>query len=103
VRYFYTYILHCADGSYYCGHTDNLEYRLGQHMAGEASEWTRSRRPVKLVWADMFQTRDDAFAFEQRIKGWRREKKEALIRRDFEKLPLLARTAVQAHPSTSSG
>jgi predicted GIY-YIG superfamily endonuclease len=93
MKYFYAYMLICADGSYYTGHTDNLEYRLAQHNAGEASEWTCTRRPVKLVWAETYQTRDDAFAAEQRIKGWRREKKEALIQREYAKLPELAKTS----------
>ncbi len=93
MKYFYAYMLTYADGSYYTGHTDNLEYRLAQHNAGEASAWTHTRRPVQLVWAEMYQTRDDAFAAEQRIKGWRREKKAALVRGEFEKLPILAKTS----------
>ncbi len=32
---FWVYILHCADGSYYTGHTDNLEKRIAEHQAGE--------------------------------------------------------------------
>ncbi len=62
-----------------------------------------TRRPVELVWAEEFQWLKDAIACERRLKGWRREKKEALIRRDFEALKELSRTARNPHPSTSSG
>jgi len=45
------YILHCADGSYDTGHTTHLERRLAEHQAGEGSDWTKSRLPVELVFA----------------------------------------------------
>jgi len=47
---FWVYILRCADGSYYTGHTDNLEQRIGQHNAGAIEGYTHSRRPVTLMW-----------------------------------------------------
>jgi predicted GIY-YIG superfamily endonuclease len=47
--------------------------------------------PVKLVFYQHFERLEDAAAAERQIKGWRREKKEALIRRDYALLPLLAR------------
>ena len=99
---FWAYMLRCSDGSYYVGHTDNIDVRMGAHHAGEASQWTRARRPVRLIWSEQFMSRDDAFCVERQIKGWRREKKEALARRDFDALPELSRSKA-AHPSTSSG
>jgi predicted GIY-YIG superfamily endonuclease len=48
---FWVYILRCADGSYYTGHTDNLEHRIGQHLAGEADGYTATRNPVELVFS----------------------------------------------------
>ena len=48
---FGVYILRCADGSYYTGHTDNLEKRIGQHHAGECKGYTVTRRPVELAWS----------------------------------------------------
>jgi tRNA/rRNA methyltransferase len=80
---FWAYLLRCADGSYYSGSTDNLEYRIGQHQTGEMPGYTSTRRPVELVWSDDFPTREEAFAFEKRLKGWSRIKKEALIRGDW--------------------
>ncbi len=41
----YTYILECADGSYYAGSTINLEIRLAQHLAGEGANHARKKRP----------------------------------------------------------
>ena len=95
---FYVYILRCADGSYYVGHTDDLERRLAAHQNGEISGYASSRRPVELVFAEEFASRDEAFLRERQIKGWSRRKKEALIREDWAGLTLLSR----AHGSTSS-
>lgn len=89
--HFWTYLLRCADGSYYAGHTDNLDVRLVQHNAGQVPGYTARRRPCVLVWSGAFPTRDDAFAFERRIKGWGRAKKEALIAGDWERISALAR------------
>ncbi len=102
---FWVYILECADGSYYVGHSDNLEERLHQHQAGTLGGYTRTRRPVRLAYSLDFATRDDAFAAERQIKGWSRKKKAALIWGDWEELPRLARgrQRASAHPSTGSG
>ena len=88
---FHAYLLRCADGRYYAGHTDALEQRLAQHEAGVGSDYTARRRPVALVWSESFATRDEAFAVERRVKGWSRAKKEALIARDWDALSRLAR------------
>jgi predicted GIY-YIG superfamily endonuclease len=97
---FWVYILQCSDGSYYTGHTDNLEARLHQHDAGTFEGYTHSRRPVKLVYQQMFSTREDAFAAEWKIKGWSRKKKEAMMRGDWGEVSRLARG--HAHASTGS-
>ncbi|BAV63636.1 TrmH family RNA methyltransferase [Sphingobium cloacae] len=83
---FYAYILRCSDGSYYTGHTDDLEKRLGQHQAGEIKGYTLDRRPVELMWSAEFGTRAEALASELQIKGWSRKRKEALIAENWEKL-----------------
>ncbi len=88
---FYAYLLRCADGGYYAGHTDDLDARLAQHQAGAIPGYTEKRRPVTLMWSDRFPDRDSAFAAERQIKGWSRAKKEALIRGDWEALQILAR------------
>ena len=87
----YVYILRCADGAYYVGTTRGaLERRIGEHNAGTFGGWTASRRPVSLVFQQHFSSIADSVAAERRIKGWRRAKKEALIRGDFEALRTLA-------------
>jgi predicted GIY-YIG superfamily endonuclease len=80
----WAYMLRCADGSFYVGCTTDLDTRIGQHHGGEQPGYTASRRPVVLVWAEEFQRVEDAIAAEQRIKGWTRLKKEALIRGDWD-------------------
>jgi putative endonuclease len=95
----YLYILLCADGSFYVGTTIvALERRLAEHQAGTYDGYTARRRPVQLVYCLHFERLEDAAAAERQIKGWRREKKQALIRGDYGALPLLAsrgRTAVR--------
>ena len=66
---FHTYMLRCSDGSYYVGHTDNLEQRIAQHHYGEMPGYTEKRRPVTLIWQQDLGGRDQAFAAEQQIKG----------------------------------
>lgn len=75
----FTYILRCADGTYYTGWTNNLEKRLAAHNAGVASKYTRSRRPVELVYHECFETKEEAMGREWRIKQFTRAQKEALI------------------------
>ena len=89
---FSAYILRCNDGSYYAGHTENLDMRLAQHQRGLATGYTAARRPVVLAWSESFPTRDEAFAAERRVKGWSRAKKEALIAGDWDRLRVLARS-----------
>ena len=75
----FTYILRCADGTYYTGWTNDLEKRLAAHNAGAASKYTRSRRPVELVYHECFETKEEAMGREWRIKQFTRAQKEALI------------------------
>ena len=88
---FHAYILRCSDGSYYTGHTDDLEARIAQHERGLLPGYTHDRRPVVLVWCRDFATREEALAAERRIKGWSQGKKEALIDGDWGRVSILAR------------
>ena len=88
---FWAYIVRCSDGSYYVGHTDDLELRIAQHHVGHFPDcYTFSRRPLELVWASDFPSRIEALETERRIKGWSRVKKEALFREDWAALQRLA-------------
>ena len=75
----YTYILRCADGTYYCGWTNNLDRRLKAHNEGKGAKYTRSRRPVALVYYEAFSTKEEAMRREYEIKQHPRKKKEELI------------------------
>lgn len=75
----YTYILRCADGTYYCGWTNNLDRRLKAHNEGKGAKYTRSRRPVALVHYEAFSTKEEAMRREYEIKQLPRKKKEELI------------------------
>ena len=89
---FWVYLLRCADGSYYTGHTDDLDKRIGEHVTGACSGYTATRLPVELVWSQECTARIEALNVERRIKGWSRAKKEALIHGDWDEISRLARS-----------
>jgi tRNA/rRNA methyltransferase len=80
---FWAYILHCSDGSYYTGHTDDLERRISQHQSGEVKGYTSTRLPISLVWSQDFGSRIEAIEAEVQVKDWSRAKKQALIQGDW--------------------
>jgi predicted GIY-YIG superfamily endonuclease len=88
---FYVYILKCRDGSCYTGHTDNLEKRIVEHNAKTYPCYTRLRLPIEVVYVETFQTREEAFAAERKIKRWSKAKKEALITGNWNRLHKLAK------------
>ena len=99
---FWVYMLRCSDGSYYTGHTDNLENRIAQHTASAIPGcYAFSRQPLVVVFSQEFPTREEALASEQQIKGWSREKKEAMIDGDWAEISRLARSSVRDEPSSS--
>ncbi|MEK6683373.1 MAG: GIY-YIG nuclease family protein [Nitrospirota bacterium] len=73
------YILRCDDGSFYTGMTNDLARRLNQHQDGRASRYTRSRRPVKIVYSESCISRSHALKREWEIKALSRKEKEKLI------------------------
>lgn len=75
----FLYILRCKDGSFYTGITNDLQRRLKMHNEGRASRYTRSRRPVKLVYQEVCNNRAQALARECAVKTFSRKKKEELI------------------------
>jgi tRNA/rRNA methyltransferase len=93
---FWTYILRCADDSYYTGHTDDLERRIAQHQAGEIEGYTHSRLPVTLMWSQDFPSRGEALAAEMQVKNWSRAKKEALFKGDWATVSVAAKKRFDA-------
>lgn len=99
----YVYILECADSSYYIGVTNNLEKRLNEHELGIYRNcYTFLRRPIKLVFYELFNNPNSAIAFEKKLKGWSKKKKQALINGELHLLPEFSKSKNIPHSSTSS-
>ncbi|TNE60837.1 MAG: GIY-YIG nuclease family protein [Alphaproteobacteria bacterium] len=97
---FWVYILKCANGSYYTGHTEDLERRMAEHQTGTPVCYTTTRRPIALVFSQACASRAEALASERQIKGWSRAKKTALIAGDWDQLKMLARTSTPHTPDS---
>ncbi|WP_316572779.1 GIY-YIG nuclease family protein [Neobacillus sp. YIM B06451] len=78
----YFYVLSCRDGSYYGGYTNDLERRVRLHNEGKGAKYTRGRGPVKLVFAQLFQSKTEAMQAEYRFKQLSRVKKEEFLARE---------------------
>ena len=91
------YILHCKDGSYYVGHTQDLDQRIEAHDAGVGATWTRNRRPVRLVYHESHDSKPSAVQREAQIKKWSRAKKAALISDDKIRLRRLSASRSSQH------
>ena len=76
----YTYIVKCSDETLYTGWTNNLKKRLEAHNSGKGAKYTKTRRPVTLMYYEMFATKEEAMKREYAIKQLSRQKKLALIR-----------------------
>lgn len=79
----YLYVLLCKDGSLYTGISNNVEKRFLDHKNGKGGHYTRSHKPVKLVYQETFNTRSEALKRERQIKGWSREKKVKILKLVF--------------------
>jgi len=75
----YVYVLRCADDTLYTGYTTDLQRRVAEHDAGEGAKYTRSRTPVELVHAELFDSRSDAMSREYELKQRSRSAKERLV------------------------
>lgn len=76
----YAYLLLCADASLYAGWTNDLQKRLHAHNEGHGAKYTRGRRPVRLVYAEAFATKEEAQRRECQFKKLRRSERLSLIR-----------------------
>ena len=75
----YTYIVACADGTYYTGYTTDLEKRVKAHNDKKGAKYTKTRTPVKLVYHEEYDTKEEAMSREWAIKQLSRPQKEKLI------------------------
>lgn len=81
---YYLYLLRCFDNSLYCGQTNNLKRRVREHGLGNSkcAKYTKTRRPVKLVYSEKYPDIKQAMKREAEIKSWTKAKKEELIRKE---------------------
>ena len=77
---YFIYILLCSDGSFYTGSTNNVEKRFKDHTEGHGARYTKSHKPVKIIYKEEFVTKSDALKREAAIKGWSKKTKLALIK-----------------------
>jgi putative endonuclease len=74
----------CADNSLYVGETSNLQTREQDHNDGRGGSYTAKRRPVRIVYAEKHNSKQEALKRERQIKRWSLQKKELLVRGDVE-------------------
>lgn len=76
---YYVYLLRCSDDTLYTGCTNDLKRRIQAHNAGKGAKYTRSRRPVELVYQEIQPDRSAALRREAKVKQLLRKEKLALI------------------------
>lgn len=76
----FVYILLCEDGSLYTGYSNNVDQRFYDHRNGKGGRYTRSHKPVKLIYQEQFSTQSEALKRERQIKGWSRTKKIMILK-----------------------
>lgn len=77
----FCYLLQCADDTFYCGITNDLDKRLVVHNAGEGAKYTRGRTPVRLAFQESCEDKSAALKREIQIKRLTRQAKIALCKR----------------------
>ncbi|MFA6532978.1 MAG: GIY-YIG nuclease family protein [Patescibacteria group bacterium] len=79
---YFIYLLRCSDNSLYCGQTKDLQRRVKEHNNIDSkSKYTRTRRPVNLVYCEKYKTVSEALKREFEIKKMTKTKKETLIKK----------------------
>lgn len=76
----FIYILLCSDNSYYTGSTNDIEKRFKDHLTGKGAKYTRSHKPLKIIYQEKFNTKSEALKRESKIKNLSRKQKEELIK-----------------------
>jgi putative endonuclease len=76
---FFVYILLCNDGSFYTGYTQNLKRRVRLHKNGKGARYTKSHKPKKVAFVELFDSRSEALKRERRIKKMSHKQKQKLI------------------------
>lgn len=79
----FVYILLCSDGSFYTGSTNNVEKRFKDHVLGRGARYTKSHKPLKVIYREKFDSKSDTFKREVQIKKMTKTQKESLISGDY--------------------
>ena len=77
----HVYIVRCRDKSLYTGISTDIEARLKKHNAGTGAAYTRSRRPVSLIWSEAVKSESKARKREAEIKSWKKSEKEEFLKK----------------------
>ena len=72
----YMYVVECCDGTYYTGYTTDVKKRIAVHNSGKGAKYTRARLPVKLIYVQGFDSKEEAMSAEALFKRKTRMQKE---------------------------
>ncbi|MEQ1849293.1 MAG: GIY-YIG nuclease family protein [Candidatus Peribacteraceae bacterium] len=75
----YFYLARCSDDSLYAGTCLDLKDREKTHNEGKGAKYTRSRKPVRMIYSESFKTLGEARRREAEVKKWRKSEKEGLV------------------------
>jgi putative endonuclease len=77
---YYVYILQCVDGSFYTGYTKDLDERSRQHQNGTGAKYTKSHKPQRIAYFEVFGDRSAAMKRERAIKKFTHQQKVELVK-----------------------
>jgi len=80
---YFIYILLCADGSLYTGSTNNVKKRFKDHVSGKGARYTKSHKPIKIIYTEEFTTKSEALKREAAIKKMGRHEKQVLFKENI--------------------
>ena len=76
---FYVYILLCTDGTFYTGYTKNIDARTRLHVNGKGAQYTKTHKPERVAYVELFNSRAEAMRREREIKKLSHQQKQNLI------------------------
>jgi len=78
-KHYFIYVLLTEQNTYYCGYTNDVEARFQKHLSGQGAKYTKSHKPVKIVYTKEFNTKSKAMKAEKKFKSLSRVDKEKII------------------------
>ena len=98
MKTYFIYILKCSDNLLYTGFTNNIARRFNEHQQGlNQNFFTFKRRPLELIFHQVFNDVEQAIYFEKKIKKWSSKKKLALANNNFDMLEILSECRNATH------